>query len=397
VATEGGPDSVTEITERSWLQRVGQSFAGVLFGFALIAVACVLLFWNEGRAVTTARSLAEGAGLVHTVAADRIDPANEGRLIHVSGMLTAAGPALDTEFGMKSNGVRLMRRVEMFQWTEEQDSETQKKLGGGETTKTTYRYAKNWADHPIDSTKFKERSGHTNPQMTYRDRFVVAPQPRLGAFAVPSDLLRNFGAEEPLAVADEQLQAIGKRLNKPVQAVDGVLYVSQDPAQPAVGDLRIAFADVRLQPASIVAAQAGSGLGPYRTQAGGNVELIAAGQVSAASMFKEAQDENRLITWLLRAGGVLAMFIGFNLIMGPIGTIADVIPFLGDVVRIGTGLMAFLCTVSLAPIVIAIAWFYYRPLVAVAVLAVGAAVVYGIVHWSRGRAAAQRKAAPVSR
>ena len=173
MATEGGPDSVTEITERSWLQRVGQSFAGVLFGFALIAVACVLLFWNEGRAVTTARSLAEGAGLVHTVAADRIDPANEGRLIHVSGMLTAAGPALDTEFGMKSNGVRLMRRVEMFQWTEEQDSETQKKLGGGETTKTTYRYAKNWADHPIDSTKFKERSGHTNPQMTYRDRFVL--------------------------------------------------------------------------------------------------------------------------------------------------------------------------------------------------------------------------------
>ncbi len=393
MAAEEGPDSVTEITERSWLQRIGQSVAGVLFGFALIAAACVLLFWNEGRAVTTARSLAEGAGLVHTVAADRIDPANEGKLIHITGTLTAAGPALDNEFGMKSNGVRLMRRVEMFQWTEEQESETQKKLGGGETTKTTYKYSRNWADHPIDSAKFKERSGHSNPQMTYRNRFVVAPQPKLGAFSVPSDLLRNFGTEDRLAVADEQLQAIGKRLSKPVQAVDGVLYVSQDPAQPVVGDLRITFTDVRLQPASIVAAQAGSGLGPYRTQAGGTVELIAAGQVSAASMFKEAQDENRLITWLLRAGGVLAIFIGFNLIMGPIGTIADVIPFLGDVVRMGAGLMAFLCTASVAPVVIAIAWFYYRPLVAVAVLVAGAAVAYGVIHWSRGRAAAPRKTA----
>lgn len=392
MAAEEGPDSVTEITERSWLQRIGQSVAGVLFGFALIAAACVFLFWNEGRAVTTARSLAEGAGLVHTVAADRVDPANEGKLIHITGMLTAAGPALDNEFGMKSNGVRLMRRVEMFQWTEEQESETQKKLGGGETTKTTYKYSRNWADHPIDSDKFKERSGHSNPQMTYRNRFVVAPQPKLGAFAVPSDLLRNFGTEDRLAVADEQLQAIGKRLNKPVQAVDGVLYVSQDPAQPAVGDLRITFTDVRLQPASIVAAQAGSGLGPYRTQAGGTVELIAAGQVSAGSMFKEAQDENRLITWLLRAGGVLAMIIGFNLIMGPIGTIADVIPFLGDVVRMGTGLMAFLCTASVAPVVIAIAWFYYRPLVAVAVLVAGAVVAYGVIHWSRGRAAARKTA-----
>lgn len=396
MAAEEGPDSVTEITERSWLQRIGQSVAGVLFGFALIAAACVFLFWNEGRAVTTARSLAEGAGLVHSVAADRVDPANEGKLIHIAGVLTAAGPALDNEFGMKSNGVRLMRRVEMFQWTEEQESETQKKLGGGETTKTTYKYSRSWADHPIDSAKFKERSGHTNPQMTYRNRFVVAPQPKLGAFVVPSDLLRNFGAEDRLAVADEQLQAIGKRLNKPVQAVDGVLYVSQDPTQPAVGDLRITFTDVRLQPASIVAAQAGSGLVPYRTQAGGTVELIAAGQVTAASMFKEAQDENRLITWLLRAGGVLAMFIGFNLIMGPIGTIADVVPFLGDVVRMGTGLMAFLCTVSVAPIVIAIAWFYYRPLVAVVVLVVGAAVAYGVIHWSRGRAAVQRKAAPAA-
>jgi hypothetical protein len=102
-----------------------------------------------------------------------------------------------------------------------------------------------------------------------------------------------------------------------------------------------------------------------------------------------------LITWLVRVGGVVAMFVGFNLIMGPIGTIADLIPLLGDVVRIGTGLMAFLCTISVAPIVIAVAWFYYRPIVAIGVLVVGAAAAYGIIHWSRGRAAA-RKAAPAS-
>lgn len=396
MAAEEGPDSVTVITERSWLQRIGQSVVGVLFGFVLVIGACIFLFWNEGRAVQTARSLSEGAGVVQSVAADRVDPANDGKLIHIAGTLTTGGPAVDSEFGLRSSGVRLARRVEMFQWTEEQESETQKRLGGGETTRTTYKYSKNWADHPIDSAKFKERTGHANPQMTYRDRSIVAPRPRLGAFTVPADLLGHFGAEERLSVSDEQAQAIARRFNKPVQAVDGVLYVSQDPSQPAVGDLRIAFSEVRLQPASIVAAQAGSGLGPYRTQAGGTVELIAAGQVTAASMFKEAQDDNRTLTWLLRAGGVVAMFIGFLLIMGPLGTIADVIPLLGDVVRVGTGFMAILCTVSLAPVVIAIAWFYYRPLVAVAVLAVGAAAAYGIIHWSRGHAAAQRKQAPAT-
>lgn len=395
MAAEEGPSSVTEITERSWLQRVGQSFMGVLFGIVLIIGACIFLFWNEGRAVTTARSLTEGAGLVRSVVADRIDPANDGKLIHVSGMLTTSGPAVDSEFGVRSAGVRLARRVEMFQWTEEQESETQKKLGGGETTKTTYKYAKNWVDHPVDSAKFKERTGHSNPQMTYRSRFVVAPQPKLGAFAVPTGLLGHFGAEERLDLSDQEVQAVAKRFNRQAQFVDGAVYVSQDPAQPAVGDLRISFSEVKLQPASIVAAQVGSGLGPYRTQAGGTVELIAAGQVTAANMFKDAQDENLLITWLLRAGGVLAIFIGFNLIMGPLGTIADVIPILGDVVRMGTGFFAFLCTVSVAPVVIAVAWFYYRPIVAIAVLAVGAALAYGILHWSRVRAA-QRKAAPAS-
>ena len=36
----------------------------MLVGLVLIVAMVVLLFWNEGRAVTTARSLAEGAGAV---------------------------------------------------------------------------------------------------------------------------------------------------------------------------------------------------------------------------------------------------------------------------------------------------------------------------------------------
>jgi Flp pilus assembly protein TadB len=55
-----------------------------------------------------------------------------------------------------------------------------------------------------------------------------------------------------------------------------------------------------------------------------------------------------------------------------------VIPFLGSVVGAGTGLVALLATAVVAPIVIAIAWLWYRPLVSVGVLVVGGAAVYGI-------------------
>jgi len=46
-------------------------------------------------------------------------------------------------------------------------------------------------------------------------------------------------------------------------------------------------------------------------------------------------------------------------------------------------------TAILAPIVIAISWFFYRPVVAVIVLVVGAAIAYGVIHLSRARRAAK--------
>jgi hypothetical protein len=385
-------DEVTETRETSWLSRVGRSFAGIIFGLLLIVGSCVLLFWNEGRAVTTARSLTEGAGLVQTVAADKVEPANEGKLVHVTGTLSTSGPATDNDFAVKSDGVRLVRHVEMFQWSEESESETNKKLGGGETTKTTYKYKRDWADKPIDSSKFHERNGHANPQMAWRGRQMLAPRIKLGAFSMPDNLLGDFGREEALTVGDDQVAAAQKHIQKPVQAVDGALYVGKDPAQPSVGDFKITFAEVKAQTASVIARQAGPTFEAYRTRAGGNVELIKAGSVPASDMFKEAQDDNRIWTWLIRLGGCVAMFVGFLLVMGPLSVLADVIPILGDIVGAGTAVVAFLCTSAIAPLVIAIAWFVYRPVVALITLVVGGALVAGIVYLARQRRA--RKAAP---
>jgi hypothetical protein len=384
-------DTVTEVTSKSWLQRLGESVGGVVVGFILIAGSGFLLFWNEGRAIQTARSLTEGAGLVLSVSADRVDAANDGKLVHVSGALAASGPAVDGDFTVRSSGIRLVRHVEMYQWKEETQSETRKKLGGGEETVTTYKYTRDWVDRPIDSGKFKERAGHANPAMAYQQRTVVAPQPKVGAFSVPESLLRNFGEERPLAATDEQAKALERRLNRPVAAVDGALYVGRDPSQPAIGDLRIKFGEVSMGPASVIGRQAASSFEPYQTKAGGTVQLIAAGRVPAADMFKAAQDENRLITWLIRGGGVLLMFIGFGLILKPLSVLADVIPILGDIVGAGASIIALLCTAVVAPVVIAIGWLWYRPVVAIGVLVVGGAVAYGAVRLGRQRAA--RKAA----
>ncbi len=384
-------DQVTEVSSTSWLSRLGQAIGGVFVGLIAILVAVVLLFWNEGRTIKTAQGLTEGAGIVRNVAADRVDAGNDGRLVHVSGMLSTGGPVADPDFAIRVQGVRLVRHVEMYQWKEETQTETRTKFGGGEERTTTYKYVRDWSDKPIDSTRFKEPRGHTNPVMTYQSREALAAGTRLGAFAVPDSLLRSFGERRPLAATEAQANALQIRINKPVTVIDGVLHVGRDPAQPAIGDMKVSFFQVPLQVASVVATQSGGGFVPFRTHTGTSVELISAGAVPAATMFQHAQEENVTFTWILRGVGVFVMFLGFAFILRPLKVIADVIPFLGSIAGAGTGLIALLCTMAIAPIVIAIGWLWYRPLVGVAVLVVGFAATWGLARLARRRVA--RKAA----
>jgi hypothetical protein len=71
-------DTFSVTTRTSWFSRIGSSIVGVPIGLLMLIAACVGLFWNEGRAVQTARSLAEGKGLVISVDPATVDAANEG-------------------------------------------------------------------------------------------------------------------------------------------------------------------------------------------------------------------------------------------------------------------------------------------------------------------------------
>jgi hypothetical protein len=116
--------------------------------------------------------------------------------------------------------------------------------------------------------------------------------------------------------------------------------------------------------------------------------MASAGTVSANDMFKAAEAENRALTWVLRGVGVLAMFFGFMLIGAPLAVVGSIVPFIGEVFSAGIGLIALAMTAIVAPVVIAVAWFWYRPLVSIAALAIG----FGIVALLRMRAG-QRAAA----
>ena len=145
-------------------------------------IAFPLLWWNEGRAIQTARALQEGERTVIGVAAGPVDPANEGKLVHVMGRATIDETLKDAMFGVSANAIKLRRTVQMYQWTEKSSSQKQKNLGGSETTETTYTYEPSWSEKPVDSASFKQRSGHENPPMPFLSAELAAGDVRLGAF-----------------------------------------------------------------------------------------------------------------------------------------------------------------------------------------------------------------------
>jgi len=377
-ADGGVSDSFTEITSTSWFSRIGQSIVGVLFGIVLILGSGVLLFWNEGRAVQTARSLAEGEGVIVDADAARIDAGNDGKLVHVAGDLKTTAPLSDPEVGVSAKAARLVRTVEMYQWKEESHSETRKNFGGSEEHVTTYKYVQAWSDNRIDSARFKRPDGHANPQMRYRRFEVAARDATLGAFRPSDAVLTNLAAAGEFRLDPAVLETVRQRGGASTQIADGRIYIGADPAQPHIGDVRISYHVAAEGPVSVIARQSGTGFGEYQTKAGDRLLMLRAGTLSAGEMFKAAEAENRVLTWVLRLIGVVAMFIGWMLMMRPLVVLADVIPFLGNVIGAGTGLVALLVTVVVAPIVVAIAWLWYRPLVSAGVLVVGFAIAYGV-------------------
>lgn len=388
-------DTFTVTTRRGWFSRIAGSFVGVLIGFLLVLAMIVLLFWNEGRAVQTARSLAEGAGAVVDVGADTIDPANEGRLVHTSGTVTSGETLTDPDFGIRATGVSLIRRAEMYQWKEESRSETKKTLGGGEEMVTTYSYSRGWDDDLQDSSAFKQPQGHQNPEMRWRDRTFALSQARMGAWRLDAQTLTRIGGAEPLPVTAADTQAVRETYGwGDAHVVQSRIYLGADPNAPKIGDQRISYELVPLGPISVIASQKGDGFAPYQTQAGDALFMVDRGTVAAKQMFDDAVATNTMVTWLLRGVGLLLLAVGFGLVMGPIGVIFDVIPFLGSLARLGTGLVAFVLAVAVGTVVIALAWFWYRPLLALGIVVAGALISWLLVRYGTSRAARPAAATP---
>ena len=449
---------VTETSRQGWFSRLGNAFKGILAGILLVVGAVILLFWNEGRTVNRYKALKEGAQNSVEVSSDKVDAANEGRLVYMTGKAVTDETLTDADFGVAVNALKLRRSVTMFQWSEIKETRTERKAGGSEEKTTTYSYKKVWEDGVIDSASFKE-PGHVNPvSMPFKSNDVAASKITVGAFTLSDSLkgaINNFtpfdpsktsepavpktespGGETPSTetvsangpadgsvndlpaasdspdlsipaptVTDDTAISLSVKNDSPDTAptvtsapvavpsasdrkpiADGY-YLGKDPNNPQIGDLRVTFSVVLPTDVSLVSQQTGETFVPYQAK-NGTVELLKTAVVSRDQMFAEAQSANKTLSWILRAVGFLLAAFGFGAIFGPLAVLADVLPPVGSIVRAGTGAVAFLLAAILSLTTIAVAWFFYRPLLSAPMFA--GAFLFAVFLWikmkKRGRA-----------
>lgn len=373
-------NSYTEVENVSWFSRLKESIGSAVGGGILFLASFVILFSNEGCSVKNAKAIETGAKSVISLSSiEKIDPANNGKLVHFTGPTKLSQKITDPDMGVSVDAIKLQRTVEMYQWQETSTTKKEKKLGGGEKRVKEYKYKKAWSSSLIDSSNFKIKKDHSNPSsIPYKNNVVINESIMVGTFKIPSDLFSSMSGFEPLKINTDNNYNLNSTISNIYKIQpDGTLYKG-NPDTPEIGDIRISFETVPSGDVSIIAAQNGSTVAPHQTTSDRTTYVISRGSKTADQMFTAQAEANKMMTWLLRFGGFLAMAIGLYMVFKPLSTIADVIPFLGSLLSFGLGIFAGLIAFFLSLITIAIAWLFYRPLLAIILLVIG---IGGIVGW----------------
>ncbi|KAK6177061.1 hypothetical protein SNE40_015241 [Patella caerulea] len=375
---QGSGYSHTRVSYRrnaSFCERIKSSLVSFVAGLVLLAAGASLLFWNEGRAVQRAQSLDEGLSVIIPLSTtDVAFEANNGKLVHLSGPLFTEKAVTDSDYGVTVHVVKLKRIAEMLQWIEEKQVR-EYNVGSEVKVETSYSYSMEWKEELISSASFDSLIGHENPKtMPVKSNIFIANPVQVGNYHLSENLISSINVFKPLSN-----ELINLPQNSGLKIYMGYVYNSFNPQQPQVGDMRLMWEYAGISGSSmlgiadqvsIIARQSGTYLTKYETEAGDDLEILYPGVLSAKEIFEREHVQNSMMTWAIRFGGWLIMFIGFGCLTSIVTTLVDWIPIVRDLVAMGVGAMNTALSVSLSITIIAIGWIRYRPMLGFTLLGI---------------------------
>ena len=411
-------DRVTVSSHNSYGSRVGNSLKAILWWILLVILSIALLVRNENNYVQQKKALEEWAAIVQEAVIDQINPELEWKEIPVSGQTASDAEALkDSTFWIVTDNLKLKRTVEMYQWHEESHEECHDNYWWSEDCETTYTYDTKWSDDAIDSSSFYSRNGHENPSnRDYESAERVKEPITLWAYTLTSLFVGKLTDYKTINLSEQNINIPDKykliadqtvQTNETTSVEDNnnsylygdsdtttntttapnekfhingdQIYIWADPSSPAVWDLRITFSSVTPWTVSIVWKQMGKELTDYKVSNWRSIALLSQGNVSAADMFLEAQEENKMITWIIRLFWLFLMYAGFSMMLKFIETLAKILPFLANIIWVWTWIIALWLTLIVGFLTIGIAWLAVRPVIWICCLVVAAGGIFLLV------------------
>lgn len=339
---------------------------GILGGLIFLVVGIVILWSNEGRTVKTQSAILEAEKSYIQIKSDKIQSKNDGKLVATKGKIDSdsLNELRDDTFGINVKAVKLRRKVEMYQWEEDCEEDDN---GNKNCT-----YEKVWDSKLLDSSEYTE-SGHNNPSdMPYESEEYLSDDVKLGSFIIPEELVKKLSYDKKKA-NDDLMNEYNN--SKEEIKVDGKYLTNVKENTPEIGDIRISFEYTPAKTVSVMAVQTDDTFEAYTSKKGKDIYLITEGSKTGVQMLESMKSANKYLKWGLRFVGTLLIISSINSILSTITRIMGQIPVLGSIVTSATNIVSSLLGIGISLIIIAVAWFRFRPLLSIALIIVAVLLV----------------------
>lgn len=340
--------------------------SGVLAGLLLLVVGVGILWNNEGRAVKTQSAINEAKKNYIDVSSAKIDSKNDGKLVATKGKinLDSATAIKDTKFNISAKAARMERKVEMYQWVESCETD--------EDDNKTCKYEKEWSDKLIDSSDF-EKSEHDNPtSMPYDSEVYTAENVKVGEFVLPEELINSLSYNKKKDYDDLSVEY---QNNVTGIKIDGNYLTNVVDDTPEIGNVRISYEYLTEENVSIMAVQTGDTFEAFTSKKGKDIYKIVKGNKTGIQILEQMTKTNKTFKWFLRFLGIFLIVSAFGTMFSFINNLANKVPVLGNIVNGATGLISGVLGIAISLVVIAIAWFRFRPLLSIALIVVVAGLL----------------------
>jgi len=213
-----------------------------------------------------------------------------------------------------------------------------------------------------------------------------APQPAAIPDSVRAQLPDSVKAVvDSIKAVTDSIQAANERLiadaqNKKelefIHQGGNLLYFGRVPGSPEVGDVRVTFEKIVPAKVTVMAVVDGDSFKPYKAKNGKRFQTLVMGKKSGDEIIDAEKEANNMWLWVFRFFGVMMVIGGLKGIFDFVVTILKVVPFVANIVGWGVGVVCTVIGVAWSLIIIAIAWLFYRPVLAISLLAIAGFLVW---------------------